>query len=314
MRIFDSSMTPANYRVLLVDDDPAMLRILSKWLAKAGYPVRTAVDGQEALEAIELECPDFLVTDWEMPRLDGLELCRRAREMLLPHYVYIIFLTVRTGAKEMITGLENGADDFLTKPVTEGELLARMCSSLRVLELERRLSVMAHTDSLTGLLTQRSFYESLEKEWHRAKRFHLPLSCVMMDLDFFKQVNDVHGHQAGDSVLKFVAELLVDNCRASDTVCRYGGEEFCTILPETNENEAVVWAERAERGWPRCAFPPASKVCGSAAASAWPSAATTPGTARNWSIWPTRPCSAPSVWAATASSATPGWPTPRSRT
>ena len=229
MRIFDSSMTPANYRVLLVDDDPAMLRILSKWLAKAGYPVRTAVDGQEALEAIELECPDFLVTDWEMPRLDGLELCRRVREMLLPHYVYIIFLTVRTGAKEMIAGLENGADDFLTKPVTEGELLARMRSSLRVLELERRLSVMAHTDSLTGLLTQRSFYESLEKEWHRAKRFHLPLSCVMMDLDFFKQVNDVHGHQAGDSVLKFVAELLVDNCRASDTVCRYGGEEFCTM-------------------------------------------------------------------------------------
>ena len=78
MRIFDSSMTPANYRVLLVDDDPAMLRILSKWLAKAGYPVRTAADGQEALDAIELECPDFLVTDWEMPRLDGLELCRQA--------------------------------------------------------------------------------------------------------------------------------------------------------------------------------------------------------------------------------------------
>jgi two-component system, cell cycle response regulator len=245
MRLFNDSMTPTNYQVLLVDDDPAMLRILSKWLAKAGYSVRTAADGQEALDAIELQCPDFLVTDWEMPRLDGLELCRQARDMLLPHYVYIIFLTVRTGATEMIAGLENGADDFLTKPVSEGELLARMRSSSRVLELERRLSVMAHTDSLTGLLTQRSFYESLEKEWHRAKRFHLPLSCVMMDLDFFKQVNDVHGHQAGDSVLKFVAELLVDNCRMSDTVCRYGGEEFCVMLPETSETEAAVWAERA---------------------------------------------------------------------
>jgi two-component system, cell cycle response regulator len=245
MRNFDQSMTPTNYQVLLVDDDPAMLRILSKWLAKAGYRVRTAADGQEALDAIELECPDFLVTDWEMPRLDGLELCRQARDMLLPHYVYIIFLTVRTGAKEMIAGLENGADDFLTKPVTEGELLARMRSSSRVLELERRLSVMAHTDSLTGLLTQRSFYEALEKEWHRSARFHLPMSCVMMDLDFFKQVNDVHGHPAGDSVLKFVAELLVDNSRASDSVCRYGGEEFCIMLPETGENEAAVWAERA---------------------------------------------------------------------
>ncbi len=244
MRLFDNSMTPANYRVLLVNDDPAMLRILSKWLEKAGYQVRTASDGREALDAIELECPDFLVTDWEMPRLDGIELCRQVREMLLPHYVYIIFLTVRTGAAEMIAGLENGADDFLTKPVTEGELLARMRSSSRVLELERRLSVMAHTDSLTGLLTQRSFYEALEKEWHRAKRFHLSLSCVMMDLDFFKQINDVYGHPAGDSVLKFVAELLVDNCRASDTVCRYGGEEFCVLLPETSESEAAVWAER----------------------------------------------------------------------
>ena len=245
MRIFDSSMTPANYQVLLVDDDPAMLRILSKWLAKAGYPVRTAADGQEALDAIELECPDFLVTDWEMPRLDGLELCRQVREMLLPHYVYIIFLTVRTGAAEMIAGLENGADDFLTKPVTEGELLARMRSSSRVLELERRLSLMAHTDSLTGLLTQRTLLRVVGEGVAPCRRFHLPLSCVMMDLDFFKQVNDVHGHPAGDSVLKFVAELLVDNCRASDTVCRYGGEEFCVMLPETAEDEAAVWAERA---------------------------------------------------------------------
>jgi diguanylate cyclase (GGDEF)-like protein len=244
MRMLESSMTPADYRVLLVDDDPAMLRLLSKWLSKAGYLVRTATDGQEALEAIERECPDFLVTDWEMPRLDGLDLCRRVREMTLPHYVCIIFLTVRTGAQEMITGLENGADDFLTKPVSEAELLARMRSSSRVLELERRLSLMAHTDSLTGLLTQRSFYECLEKEWHRCRRYSLPLSCMMMDLDFFKQVNDVHGHLAGDLMLKGVAELLTDNCRGSDTVCRYGGEEFCVMLPETPENEAVGWTER----------------------------------------------------------------------
>ena len=217
------------------------------WLAKAGYAVRTAADGREALDAVELECPDFLVTDWEMPRIDGLELCRRVREMLLPHYVYIVFLTVRTGAAEMIAGLENGADDFLTKPVAEGELLARMRASSRVLELERRLSQLAHTDSLTGLATQRTFYEALEKEWRRSRRCRAPLSCAMMDLDFFKQVNDVHGHPAGDSVLKFVSELLVDACRASDTVCRYGGEEFCVMLPETTERDAAVWAERARR-------------------------------------------------------------------
>ena len=237
-------MAPANYKVLLVDDDPAMLRLLTRWLEKAGYSVCTATDGQEALEVIEADCPDFLLTDWEMPRVDGLELCRQMRAMMLPHYVYTIFLTVRTAAADMIAGLENGADDFLTKPVTEGELSARLQSSSRVLELERRLSLLAHTDFLTGLLTKQTFFDSLEKEWHRSSRFHLPLSCGMVDLDFFKQINDVYGHPAGDSVLKFVAELLLDNCRASDTVCRYGGEEFCILMPETDEGEAAIWAER----------------------------------------------------------------------
>jgi two-component system, cell cycle response regulator len=240
-------MTPADYTVLLGDDDPAMLRLLSRWLNKAGYPTRTAADGQEALEAIELECPDFVITDWEMPRINGLELCRRVREMSLPHYVYILFLTAKTTPAEMIAGLDIGADEFLRKPASEGELLARMRSGTRVLQLERRLSLMAHTDSLTGLLTQRSFYQSLSREWYRARRFHMPLSCAMLDLDFFKQINDVHGHPAGDSMLKAAAELLMANCRASDIVCRYGGEEFCILLPETDEANAALWAERVRQ-------------------------------------------------------------------
>ena len=237
-------MPTANYRVLLGDDDPAMLRLLSRWLENAGYPTRTAVDGHQALEVIRHECPDFIITDWEMPRVNGLELCRQVRGMALPHYVYILLLTVKAAPDEIIAGLEHGADDFITKPVSEGELLARMRAGSRVIELERRLNLMANTDSLTGLMTQRSFYQALAKEWHRAGRCRLPLSCVMMDLDFFKQINDACGHPTGDYVLKQVAELLIDNCRASDSVCRYGGEEFCIMLPETDETEAVQWAER----------------------------------------------------------------------
>lgn len=240
-------MAVTEFKVLLGDDDPAMLRLLSRWLTIAGYPTRTAADGQEALEAIESDCPDIVITDWEMPRINGFELCRRVREMSLPHYVYILFLTAKKTSAELIAGLEIGADDFLRKPVSEGELLARMRSGSRVLQLERRLSLMAHTDSLTGLITQRSFYQSLAKEWHRARRFHLPLSCAMLDLDFFKQVNDVHGHPAGDVLLKAVAELLAVSCRASDFVCRYGGEEFCILLPETTEAAAAAWADRVRQ-------------------------------------------------------------------
>ena len=240
-------MNPAKSKVLLVDDDPAMLRILSRWLESDGYVVQQAGDGVQALRTIEADCPEFLVTDWEMPNMNGLELCRRVRGLNLSHYIYILFLTVKSTTEEMIAGLEMGADDFLSKPVYQEELLARMRAGSRVVELEQCLRHMARTDPLTGLITQRVFYECLEAEWCRAKRFHFPLSCVMLDLDFFKRINDVHGHPAGDAILKAVAEMLNDNCRGSDSACRYGGEEFCVMLPETSEQEAVFWAERARK-------------------------------------------------------------------
>jgi len=237
-------MNPINSKVLVVDDDPAMLRMISRWLEKAGYSVQVASDGLQALSMIEVNCPDFLITDWEMPNMDGLELCRRLRDVNLPHYVFIMFLTVKSASEEMIAGLEIGADEFLCKPVYQEELLARLRAGSRVLELERRLNMMAHTDPLTGLLTRRTFYEILGKEWYRAKRYQSPLSCVMVDMDFFKQINDVHGHQAGDGIIKRIADLLVESSRRSDSVCRYGGEEFCIMLPEANESDSEAWAER----------------------------------------------------------------------
>jgi diguanylate cyclase (GGDEF)-like protein len=237
-------MNPSEAKVLVVDDDPSMLRIYSKWLEKEVRSICTASDGEQALRAIEIDCPDFILTDWEMPWMDGLALCRAVRRIPLPHYVYVFFVTAKSSQEEIIAGLEAGADDFLTKPVHHGELLARLRAGSRVLELERRLSLLASTDPLTSALTQRSFYETLEKEWARSKRFRLPLSCVMLDLDYFKRINDVHGHPAGDAMLKTVAELLAKSSRQSDTVCRYGGEEFCILLPETNEQEAARWAER----------------------------------------------------------------------
>lgn len=240
-------MTTEASKILLVDDDPTMRRLLGTHLELAGYCVRTAADGREALAAIEQDCPDIVLTDWEMPGMNGLELCRQIRAQQLPHYVYILFLTVKASHNEMVAGLRTGADDFVTKPVQKDELLARLHAGARILELERRLSHMARTDSLTGLYTQRVFYELLDKEWNRAARYGMPLSCVMVDVDFFKRVNDVYGHSAGDIVLKRVASLLAGECRASDTICRYGGEEFCILLPETPESGASQWAERMRK-------------------------------------------------------------------
>lgn len=240
-------MNTAELNVLLVDDEPLMLRILSRWLDGKVAGIRLAADGEQALRMIEAECPDVIITDWEMPRVNGLELCRAVRELDLPHYVYIFFLTARNSHEEIIAGLETGANDFLAKPIHQGELIARLRAGTRVLELERRLSRLASTDPLTGLFTQRTFYEHLEKEWARARRFRLPLSCVMIDLDYFKRINDTHGHLAGDTVLRSFAELLRRHSRQSDIVCRYGGEEFCALLPETNEEQAGLWADRLRR-------------------------------------------------------------------
>jgi diguanylate cyclase (GGDEF)-like protein len=237
-------MPESEVQVLLADDDPAMLRLLAKWLESAGYRVRCARDGYEAMAAIDEECPQFLVTDWEMPEMDGLELCRWLRGRDLPCYVYTIILTVRSGSHDMVRGLESGADDFLKKPVDRGELLARMRAGIRVLELESRLSLLARSDPLTGLPTQRTLFEQGNREWQRAKRYHFPISCAMIDIDFFKRVNDTYGHAVGDEVIRRVAKVLADNCRASDLISRYGGEEFCALLPETSEKNAALWAER----------------------------------------------------------------------
>jgi diguanylate cyclase (GGDEF)-like protein len=237
-------MDTAASKVLLVDDDPAALRALSVWLLQAGYEVTTAANGAEALAAIERDCPHFLVADWNMPQMGGVELLRRMRGLDLPRYVYTLILTGNSSNDVTIAGLDDGADEFLTKPVAKDVLLARLRAGTRVLAWERRLREMANTDGLTGLMTQRTFYEILQKEWSRVKRLHLPLSCVMIDLDFFKRINDVHGHPAGDQVLRRAAKLMLEKTRSSDTVCRYGGEEFCVLLPETNEESAALWAER----------------------------------------------------------------------
>jgi two-component system chemotaxis response regulator CheY len=237
-------MSEANRSVLLVDDDPAILRIVSHWIEHAGYEVRTASNGSEALFQIDAKCPNFLITDWDMPVMDGVALCGALSERRLPHYVYTLFLTARSDSEDMIKAIELGADDFVVKPIGRGEILARLRAGARVLEMESRLRLLANTDPLTGLSCKRSFREQVRREWNVCKVPANAVSCVILDIDFFKKVNDTHGHPAGDEALRSIGKLIAANCRANDVVCRYGGDEFSAMLPGANENEAAAWAER----------------------------------------------------------------------
>lgn len=238
------AMNPAFQDVLVVDDFQDMVANMVHILEPAGFRVRTAADGAEALQAVQQECPYFVITDWRMSPVDGIELCRLLRQESLPHYVYVVLMTAKTQADDIATALNAGADNFITKPVSRGELLARLQAGARVLELESRLSQLARCDPLTGVLNCRTFYQFLEKEWSRSVRYHHHLSCVMMDIDHFRLVNDTYGHAVGDEVLRGVAQLTEAKSRCPDYVCRWGGDEFYVLLPETDEDGAACWAER----------------------------------------------------------------------
>jgi diguanylate cyclase (GGDEF)-like protein len=199
------------------------------------------------------DCPDVLVTDWMMPGLDGLELCRRVRQLygrkVLPHYIYILLLTSHTGRNFFLEGLEAGADNFVEKTTQSlfdlrVEIKAHLRSAMRIRKLESDLEFAAKYDSLTALLNRVAFFDQAANLWERSIKNKFPLSAVMFDCDFFKRVNDIHGHQAGDTVLREVATLTKGFSRDSDMVCRYGGEEFCVLLPSCNEKSAWNWAER----------------------------------------------------------------------
>jgi diguanylate cyclase (GGDEF)-like protein len=238
-------MHSAPRKVLVVDDDPAIRRIVTKILESADYQVAVASDGHEALEYIRRECVHFIITDWDMPTINGAELCRTLRKEELPHYIYIIMLT---GSFSLVEGLVCGADDFVSKPVNSSELLARLHAGTRIVDLEARLRLLARYDCLTEAVNRRTFFEIFEKEWHRTSRSRESLSCVIADLDHFKSINDRYGHQAGDRVLRAVAAVLQIQARVPDCVCRYGGEEFCMLLPGANEQGAIQFAERCRLG------------------------------------------------------------------
>lgn len=248
-----NSSAPPAWRILLVDDEPTQRLIMARLLKRGGYEVEMAANGREALAKLEQGDFPLMITDWEMPEMDGVALCRalRSKEQ---GYTYIILLTSRDAIEHLVAGLQSGADDYLIKPVVEPELIARLNTGRRIVTLERSLRAaneenrrLSITDPLTGVYNRRYLMEQLPREIDRAARYGRHLAAVMCDVDFFKKINDTHGHLTGDEVLKWFGSTLKAGVRSSDWIARYGGEEFVIVLPETNVANAALAAEHLRK-------------------------------------------------------------------
>ena len=245
-------------RILIVDDLEDNVELLQARFEARGYATATANDGEQALAAVHQAPPDLILLDIMMPKIDGIEVARRIKADKSLPFIPIIMQTALDSTENKVEGLDAGADDYITKPINFAELEARVRNHLRIKalveELDRKNAELAQlndqllrvsrTDGLTGLDNRRHLEERLDEAFEHAKRLAEPFSIVMCDLDKFKSVNDTYGHQAGDAVLKQLAEILKREAREIDRVGRYGGEEFMLLLPGTILDSAVTFAER----------------------------------------------------------------------
>ncbi len=239
-------------KILLADDEPIARTMLEHWLAGWGYEVTLARDGESALQALKDDSElRLLVVDWVMPKKDGIEVCKAIRGGPQEPYVYIVLLTAKDDKSDIIAGLDAGADDYLVKPCNPLELKVRLRAGRRVIELQEQLVKARETlrfeamhDSLTGLLNRGAVLEQLNNELVRASRRGATVAVLMGDLDHFKNINDDHGHVAGDLVLREAARRLKAGVRAYDSVGRLGGEEFIAVLPECDAKTGLSVATR----------------------------------------------------------------------
>lgn len=235
-------------RILAVDDDHAYLRYLRHVLSRAGFNVELAGDGASAIERVRQEPRiDILLIDLAMPGIDGIETVRRIQNEASALVLYKILLTASSGTSTKLRALESGLDDFITKTSAEVEIIAKIRSAARRVEMERRLYVanrelelLALTDELTGIANRRVLFRTGEEILRQGRI----LSLVLFDLDRFKTVNDTYGHLAGDRILADVAASFKSNTRYGDIIGRYGGDEFYLVLPDTKLEESRPIADR----------------------------------------------------------------------
>jgi len=238
---------------LLVADDSKVSRVMLSAITKQwGYEVLLAEDGEQAWQIMQQDdAPKLLLLDWEMPKMNGIEVCERVIAKDPENPAYIVLLTSRTSSDDIVEGLSKGASDYLSKPFDSAELKVRLQVGKRMIEMQQKLNTtlqeltkLASHDALTGLLNRRAIMEALPKEFKRIERQEQVLCIGMCDIDHFKQVNDSYGHLVGDEVLKEVTQRIKDALRDHDLLGRYGGEEFLVITSVDNTKSAIIAYQR----------------------------------------------------------------------
>ena len=262
-------------KILVADDEPTSRLITKMVLRDLGHQCRTVTDGAEAWDAFVSDRPDVVISDWMMPNMSGLELCRKVRADT-GGYTYFMMVTGRGAASQVVEGMIAGADDYLLKPLDPDELQVHLIAASRVSSLHRQLTdqrnqleqlnqeltAIARRDPLTGLGNRLALEEDLELLEARVTRYGHRYCMALLDIDHFKAYNDTYGHQAGDSVLKAVAAELKVQVRQEDALYRYGGEEFLCILPEQSLVSGTIAAQRMRAGLEALGIPHAGNASG----------------------------------------------------
>ncbi|MCC7493294.1 MAG: diguanylate cyclase [Fimbriimonadaceae bacterium] len=245
-------------RILVAEDDGISRTLLVRSLEKLGHTVTAAEDGEVAWQRFGEGDFEAIVSDWMMPGTDGLELCRRVRAATDRPYTYFMLLTALDATSHLVSGMEAGADDYLTKPLNRDALSARLIAAERIIGLHRQLTEQnialaalnselyneGRMDALTRVGNRLRMNEDLAAVHDRVNRYGHRYCVALCDIDYFKRYNDSCGHQAGDEALRAVATSLAQQSRVSDAVYRYGGEEFLVVLPEQTVETAEIAMER----------------------------------------------------------------------
>ncbi len=231
-------------KVLIVEDEPVTQNLLKATVSGWGFEPVTADDALQATILLEEDDSiQLFIIDWSLPWLDGVEFSKRVKEQA-KNYCYIIMLTSRSGTENLIAAMKAGVDDYLTKPFIPEELQVRLNVGRRIIEQEQKLSFYAQNDELTGVWNRRMINQFLDREWARAKREQSAMAVLVLDIDFFKRINDEYGHQSGDEALKHFCAVVNSHLRKYDYFGRYGGEEFLLLLPHIDLESARHAAER----------------------------------------------------------------------